>query len=122
MLQWLKRRTSKARDHAESSSEPVTPQARVMSGEYLSLHKYLANRYANTVVLRFGEIEDLLGFKLPELARLRPDWWTNANPTTAQPSYSDSWMLAGRTATPNMGAQTVFFERATCLRVAISKY
>jgi hypothetical protein len=84
-----------------------------MSGEYLSLYKYLANRYANTVVLTFAEIEDLLGFTLPDSARLHQWWWTNADSNTDRPSYSDSWMLASRTATPNLLAQTVMFERTS---------
>jgi len=44
-----------------------------MPAEYRSLHKYLDSRYADTVVLRFAEIEDLLGFALPHRARLRQD-------------------------------------------------
>jgi hypothetical protein len=31
-------------------------------------------------VLTFAEIEDLLGFTLPDLARRREDWWTNPDP------------------------------------------
>ncbi len=84
-----------------------------MSGTYLSLYKYLANRYADTVVLTFGQIEDLLGFTLPEPARLRLDWWTSPGPEPASSSHSDSWILANRTATPNLLAQIVVFERAS---------
>jgi hypothetical protein len=84
-----------------------------MSGKYLLLYQYLENRYANTVVLTFAEIEDLLGFRLPDLARLHKEWWTNADPNTDQPGYSDSWILASRTARPNLLAQTVVFERAS---------
>jgi hypothetical protein len=84
-----------------------------MSGTYLSLYEYLENRYANTVVLTFGEIEDLLGFALPDLARLRQEWWTNADPNPARPSHSDSWILARRTARPNLLAKTVVFERTS---------
>ena len=51
---------------------------RAMAGEYLLLYNYLENRYANTVVLTFAQIEDLLGFVLPEQARLHQEWWTNA--------------------------------------------
>ena len=83
-----------------------------MSGEYLLLYNYLENRYANTVVLTFAQIEDLLGFVLPEQARLQQEWWTNAQKNPAAPSYSDSWILARRTATPNLVAQIVVFERA----------
>jgi hypothetical protein len=83
-----------------------------MSGQYLLLYKYLENRYANTVVLTFAEIEDLLGFSLPDQARLHQEWWTNAEVNVAGRNYSDSWILASRTAMPNMLAKTVVFERA----------
>ena len=83
-----------------------------MSGKYLLLYNYLENRYANTVVLTFAQIEDLLGFMLPEQARLHREWWTDAEKNPAGPNYSDSWILARRTATPNLVAQTVVFERA----------
>jgi len=83
-----------------------------MSGQYLLLYNYLENRYANTVVLTFAQIEDLLGFMLPEQARLNQEWWTDAEKTAAGPNYSDSWVLARRTAMPNLVAQTVVFERA----------
>ena len=71
-----------------------------MSGTYVLLYKYLENRYADTVVLTFAEIEDLLGFALPEQARLQREWWTPAE-TDAGSNYSDSWVLASRTAVPS---------------------
>jgi hypothetical protein len=83
-----------------------------MSGEYVLLYNYLENRYANTVVLTFAQIEDLLGFVLPEQARLHQEWWTNAIKNPVAPDYSDSWILARRTAIPNLVAQIVVFERA----------
>ena len=83
-----------------------------MSGTYLLLYKYLENRYADTVVLTFAEIEDLLGFTLPDQARLHREWWTDAETKTAGPNYSDSWILASRTAMPNLLARTVVFQRA----------
>jgi len=83
-----------------------------MSGTYLLLYKYLENRYADTVVLTFAEIEDLLGFALPDQARLHQEWWTRAE-VNGGPNHSDSWILASRTAVPNMMARTVVFERAS---------
>jgi len=80
--------------------------------EYQSLHKYLDERYADTVILTFGEIEDLLGFKLPEPARLGNDWWANRDAESAPSAQSCSWIQANRTASPNLRAQTVVFERA----------
>jgi hypothetical protein len=84
-----------------------------MSGQYLSLHKYLDDRYANRVVLTFGEIEDLLGFTLPDSARREMEWWTNAVADTRGANHSNSWTLAGRTAKPNLPAQTVVFDRTS---------
>ena len=109
MLNWMKRRGPIIYLQREADSEP---QRRVMAGKYLLLYKYLENRYANTVVLTFAQIEDLLGFRLPDQARLHREWWTDAETRAAGPNYSDSWILASRTATPNLLAQTVVFERA----------
>lgn len=81
-----------------------------MSGTYLPLHTYLDKRYAVTVVLTFAEIEDLIGAKLPDLARARQEWWT-AHDDTVRPSHDDAWTMAGRTAVPNLLARTVVFER-----------
>jgi hypothetical protein len=115
MLDWLKQRRRRiAYQQHEVPAPPekaAKPPVRVMSGRYLLLYKYLENRYATTVVLTFAEIEDLLGFALPDQARLNQEWWTEAAVNVAR-DYSDSWTLASRTAIPNMSAQTVAFERA----------
>ena len=89
---------------------PVAPSLAVPA-EYRSLYQYLEKRYADTVVLTFGQIEDLLGSALPDLARLRPDWWSNVSADSGPPTQSHSWIRAGRTATPNMLARIVTFER-----------
>jgi putative transposase len=51
------------------SSGTASPGPRTSSvdvpAEYRSLHKYLDGRYADTAVLKFAEIEDLLGFAVP---------------------------------------------------------
>lgn len=75
------------------------------------LYNYLDTRYANKIVLTFAEIEDLLGFALPAQARLQQEWWTKAGIDIAGYNHSDCWTLARRTATPNLMAQIVLFER-----------
>jgi hypothetical protein len=77
--------------------------------EYLSLYTYLEHRYASKVVLTFEQMEALLGFALPEPARTEQDWWTGAALRTNW--HSDAWTAARRTATPNLPAKTVAFER-----------
>lgn len=113
MLNWMKRRIWLAHHTPEPAVEAPKRHGRVMSGEYLLLYKYLEDRYANTVVLTFGEIEDILGFALPDQARLRPEWWADADPAAARAGYSDSWKLASRTAIANLVSRTVVFERAS---------
>jgi hypothetical protein len=105
MFQWLKKK-------ARPAPEPATFAWHATSGQYLPLHLYLLNRYANRVVLTFSEIEDLLGFALPHRARLDPGWWAVGRSRIAGPQRSDTWTLANRTATPNLLAQSVMFERA----------
>jgi hypothetical protein len=96
--------------HAFAS--PTTLQPSAVPAEYLSLHKYLDERFANTVVLTFAEIEDLLGFSLPDLARLQNGWWANPDAHSTPSTQSRSWTQACRSAKPNLVAQTVTFERA----------
>jgi hypothetical protein len=91
--------------------EPAKAQRPVMSGKYLSLYKYLDGRFADRVVLKFTEIEDLLGFALPDVARVSEDWWTVPDLSAASPRFSDSWILAKRTARPNLLALNVVFDR-----------
>jgi hypothetical protein len=97
------------------SPAPKRSSGRV-SGKYASLYTYLENRYADTVVLTFGQIEDLLGFALPDPARTQGEWWTRAGAQIEKSPCSDAWVLAGRTAEPNLPAQTVAFERTVAPR------
>ena len=110
ILDWLKRRMGPAIQAREADIEPQRPPRRVMSGKYRLLYKYLDERYADTVVLTFAEIEDLLGFALPDQARHSEEWWTDEE-GPGELDYSDSWILARRTAAPNLRAGTVVFER-----------
>ena len=120
MLDWMKRvglglgpgPGPSGRQPRRVYAETPEPHGHVMSGKYVLLYKYLKNRYADTVVLTFAEIEDLLGFALPAGARVHNEWWTNPEPDAAASNYSDSWILASRTALPNLAAKTVAFEHA----------
>ena len=109
MFDWLKKR-----DVPVASWPPALVPARedrANAGEYQLLYKYLRDRFANRLVLTFGEIEDLLGFSLPAPARIELTWWSSpAGPRSAQ---SKAWLLADRTATVNLMAQCVVFERET---------
>ena len=111
MMAWLKRARSTG-THGDQVEAPKLPCFAV-TAEYRSLHKYLDDRFADTVVLTFAEIEDLLGFALPVVARLERDWWTSRAGDRTPSAQSRSWTQASRTAVPNLVAQTVVFERAS---------
>src|SRR6185295_19111591 len=116
MLDWLKKRGSTESPRREArpgngDNAAPKPPGRVMTGTYLLLYKYLENRYADTVVLTFAQIEDLLGFPLPEQARLRREWWVDADAKASGSDHSDSWILANRSAVPDLAAKIVVFDR-----------
>lgn len=99
--------------HATSVAErptatPIERRAPRVPTEYLSLYTYLEHRYASVVVLTFEQMEALLGFALPAPASTERDWWMGV---VGASGHSEAWMGAGRTATPNLAARTVTFER-----------
>ena len=120
MWKWIKRRALIAR-HVTTSDAPAAERnkgrapgrAAQVPSKYASLHDYLVNRYADSVVLTFAQLEDLLGCALPDSARVQHEWWTSTDKDVGKSSCSDAWILAGRTATPNLLARTVAFERRT---------
>ena len=77
---------------------------------YAGLHVYLKGRFADNLVLTFDQIEDLNGFPLPAPARLHVEWWATGNESPASPQ-SGAWTQANRTATVNLFARTVLFQR-----------
>ena len=120
MWKWIKRRELIAR-HLTTSDALAAEQRRGVAirravrvaGKYAPLHEYLVNRYADSVVLTFSQIEDLLGSALPDTARAHNEWWTGIDSGANKSSCSDAWIQAGRTAKPNLLARTVAFERRT---------
>jgi len=112
-MTWMKRSGSTGTHGDRTPTQAPPPRSFAVPAEYRSLHKYLDDRYANTVVLTFAEIEDLLGFTLPDLARLQREWWANPGADSTPSAQARSWTQASRTAQPNLLAQTVVFERAS---------
>jgi hypothetical protein len=109
-LEWVWNRWPRSAPVRQGASGifPVEQSAPHVPREYLALYTYLEHRYASVVVLTFEQIEALLGFALPAPARTEGDWWTGV--PHPQPHCS-TWTGAGRTATPNLAAGIVTFER-----------
>ena len=111
---WSTVRKDGWRPPAEAPGEEAAKRrGRDLSGKYQLLFDYLEHRYADTVVLMLAQIEDLIGFTLPDQAHTDPDWWTAAGTGTTEPCYSNAWTLAQRTATPHLKARHVVFERSS---------
>lgn len=104
---WQKTAPAPAAQTPVAIREPAAA-SRVPS-EYQSLFTYLDKRYASNVVLTFGQMEALLGFPLPERATTEPDWWTAA--PVREDAHAGAWTMAHRTASPNLAARIVAFER-----------
>jgi hypothetical protein len=81
--------------------------------EYRPLQKYLSERFSDAIVLTFDEIEDLLGARLPDAARLQATWWTDADENGVQSPQSHAWLDAKRNALPNLLSRRVRFERVS---------
>jgi len=108
---WITGPSSIAQGRGRETARGVTLPSFSVPAEYRSLHKYLAERYADIVVLTFAQMEDLLGFTLPQSARAQPEWWSDGDEDVARSPQARAWTLADRTATPNLTARTVMFER-----------
>ena len=111
MLEWMKRRRPARHDKIFDAALLPADTFRVSGSA--PLHKYLNDRFADAVVLTFAEIEDLIGGELPALARQNAEWWTTPDPAAGGCGLADSWILANRTARPNLRALTVAFDRAS---------
>jgi hypothetical protein len=111
MWKWLRNLRVPARDEPAADTSFIERHVGIGPGKYFALYRYLANRYADVTVLTFQQIEDVLGFALPPVARTQQAWWLNAAGTVDTTSYAAAWILAGRTATPNLQTKTVVFER-----------
>ena len=90
----------------------LTLQPSKVPAEYRGLHLYLKDRYADTVVLSFAQIEALNEGQLPALAQFQ-EWWAMAPADGVQSTQSRAWTEAHRTAVPNFPAQNVMFERVS---------
>ena len=97
-----------------SSLSSLSFQASKVPVEYRGLHQYLKDRFADTVVLSFAQIEALNEGQLPAPAQFQ-EWWATTPADGVPSTQSRAWTEAHRTAAPNFPAQNVTFERVSAV-------
>jgi hypothetical protein len=79
-------------------------------GKYEPLAQFLRKQQTHEVWLTFGEIERIVGAKLPPSARKQRAWWSN-NPDNSV--MTKVWLAAGfRSEQVDMAARKLVFRRA----------
>ena len=79
-------------------------------GKYAALFRHLCALEARHWRATFADIESLLGFALPNSARIHRPWW--ANQTNGGHSHALAWQAAGwRTSRVDLLAESLIFER-----------
>ena len=61
---------------------------------YMPLVDHLKTVSADAVELSFSEVEQILGFNLPPVARRNSTWWTNSR-TKDSHTHAHEWLKAG---------------------------
>ena len=83
----------------------------VERGKYAPLYRSLRMRSERRWPVSFADIEAVLGFTLPESARLHRPWWSNQRSRRGY-AHSLAWQLAGwRTAAVDLEHESLVFER-----------
>lgn len=85
-------------------------QQRASKGKYRRLFSHLSDLSVSEWRTTFGEIESIVGFKLPKSARRHRPWW--ANDFRHAHSHALAWSAAGwETAEVDMVAETLLLRR-----------
>jgi hypothetical protein len=86
-------------------------QEAAQRGKYAGLYRHLAALSASEWRVRFDEVEDLLGFRLPDSARIHRPWWANQGERGGH-SHALAWEMAGwKTSQVDMAGEVVTFVR-----------
>lgn len=89
-------------------------------GKYAPLFRYLSDLDEPRWRASFVEIETILGFSLPDSARVHRPWWANPGARGGH-SHALAWHAAGwKARLVDIGAEELLFERIGSLSVSAS--
>lgn len=79
-------------------------------GTYAPLFRHLASLDARSWRATFRDVESILGFSLPDSARIHRPWWSNQ--ANGGHSHALAWRAAGwRARAVDLAAEALVFER-----------
>src|ERR1700674_710962 len=86
-------------------------RATAQRGKYAPLYHHLVQLPGQLWHATFGQIEKLLGFRLPDSARVHRPWWANQGERGGH-SHALAWEMAGwKTSQVNMTSERLVFVR-----------
>lgn len=116
MLERIKRLEKKVEELEEKNKNIQTTdivkkenaQLEKVSAKYRKLTEFLLASGEMRICLTYPQIEEILGFSLPDTAKkYKHSYWAN----TETHSYASSWMVVGYKARVNVDNETVTFEK-----------
>ncbi len=112
MLERIKVLENKVKVLEEKIANTPTPKPQTamqldkVSAKYRGLAEYLLSTNETRVTLSYSQIEEILGFALPDTARkFKQSYWAN----TETHSYASSWMAVGYKTRVDVDSDTVTF-------------
>lgn len=107
-IKTLENKVKALEEKIENENAPETADVSLESVgiKYRNLAEYLLSSGEPKITLTYGQIENILGFSLPDTARkFQHSYWAN----TKTHSYALSWLAAGYKARVNVENNTVTF-------------
>ena len=93
-------------ENTPTSQLQATVQLNKVSTKYRGLAEYLLSSNESRITLSYSQIENILGFTLPDTARkFKHSYWAN----TETHSYASSWMAVGYKTRVDTESDTVTF-------------
>ncbi len=80
-------------------------------GKYAALYEHLRATKRHEWLTTFSAVEKILGFELPDSARIHRPWWANQGESGGH-SHALAWQMAGwKTTQVHLGDETLVFVR-----------
>ena len=93
-------------EHVTVAQPKAAVQLDKVSAKYRGLAEYLLSSNETRITLSYSQIEEILGFALPDTARkFKQSYWAN----TETHSYASSWMAVGYKTRVDVESDTVTF-------------